>query len=168
MIIGNGAIASVLTDRPDRLYFVSGVSNSKEDRESEYQREKDLLAKQRRDLQIIYISTLGVFNGETRYFKHKREMELLIKGFPHHAILRIGNITWKNDNPNTIINRFKCQIKNGDEIVLIHPEEYRYLVDKDEFLYWLNLIPSWNVEMNIPGERVTLKEIVEKIKKGIL
>ena len=96
MIIGNGDIAKMVckAEPKDRLYFCSGVSNSSETRESEYQREKDLLAKQRRDLKIIYCSSLGVLNGNTRYYRHKREMEELIKKFPKYTIVRIGNILW--------------------------------------------------------------------------
>jgi hypothetical protein len=41
-IVGNGDIASVLVDYPNRLFFASGVSNSLETREEEYQKEKDL------------------------------------------------------------------------------------------------------------------------------
>ena len=36
MIIGNGDIASVLNDREGAIFFVSGVSNSNEIRESEF------------------------------------------------------------------------------------------------------------------------------------
>ena len=45
MIIGNGNIARALKDidRDDLLFFASGVSNSQEDRESEYKREMELL-----------------------------------------------------------------------------------------------------------------------------
>lgn len=45
MILGNGDIASALrpVDRPDRLFFASGVSNSSETRLSEFNRERDLL-----------------------------------------------------------------------------------------------------------------------------
>ena len=48
MIIGHGDIASALSNRKDRLYFASGVSNSSEIRESEYRREINLLLKQNR------------------------------------------------------------------------------------------------------------------------
>ena len=83
-------------------------------------------------------------------------MEKLIKGlFPKYTIVRIGNITF-GDNPHTLINYLKA-----------HPEaeikdEYRYIVDKDEFLYWVNLIPSWSCEMSIPGRRMKIKDIVKE------
>lgn len=164
MIIGNGTIAKVLTDRSDRLYFASGVSNSREERESEYQREKDLLLKQNHYIHIVYFSSLGMFTADTRYFRHKREMELLIKTWPHHTIVRIGNITWNNNNPNTFINFLRDKIKKGEPFEI--KDEYRYIVDKDEFLYWINLIPKWNCEMSIMGRRMKVADIVKEIKEG--
>jgi hypothetical protein len=39
MIVGRGDIASVLNDREGVTFFVSGVSNSNETRDSEFMRE---------------------------------------------------------------------------------------------------------------------------------
>src|SRR3990167_2764471 len=160
MIIGHGDIASVLSNRKDRLYFASGVSNSSEIRESEYTREKNLLLKQDRKLHVVYFSTLAVLYGDNRYVQHKSEMEKLIKQeFPRYTIMRLGNITW-GTNPHTLINFFRRQLKAGKPIEI--KNTYRYIIDKDEFLHWLNLIPDWNCEMNITGRRMKVKEIVDE------
>jgi hypothetical protein len=53
MIIGHGDIASAIIDRPDRLFFCSGVSNSGETRESEYTREYALLLNQPHDAHLV-------------------------------------------------------------------------------------------------------------------
>ncbi len=156
MILGNGAIAKVLTDKEDKLFFASGVSNSQETRESEYQLEKYFLMTQRRDLQLVYFSSLAIFYSDTRYVRHKREMEELVKTFPKYAIIRIGNITWPNDNPHTLINAFKNNPK------LEVRDEYRYVIDQEEFLHWVNLIPRWSCEMNCPGTRMKVAEIIKK------
>jgi hypothetical protein len=159
-IVGNGDIASVLKDRKDRLYFASGVSNSQEKRESQYTREKNLLLKQDRKLHLIYFSSLAVFYGDNRYVQHKRQMEDLVKQeFPRYTIIRIGNITW-GTNPHTIINFFRLRLKTGKPIKV--QDTYRYIVDKDEFLHWVGLIPGWNSEMNIPGRRMKVKEIIDE------
>ena len=166
MIIGNGDIASVLTDREDRIYFASGVSNSQETRRSEYEREKKLLLIQDRYRHLVYFSSLCVFYSDTLYAQHKIRMERLVKKrFKHYTILRIGNITW-GKNPNTIINSLKAKIKGGKSLEI--RSVYRYLTGKDEFLYWIGRIPTWSCEMNIPGRRLKVKEIVEEIKKGKL
>jgi hypothetical protein len=168
MIIGNGDIASVLKefkDMPDRLWFVSGVSNSGETRASEYQREVNLLLRQDTSLHIVYVSSLCVFYSDTPYACHKRMMEKLIKQtFKRHTIIRIGNITW-GDNPHTLLNFLRKKIRNNEPLEI--RDVYRYIVDKDEFLYWLRLIPEWNCEMNVPGKRMKVCEVVGMIREEI-
>lgn len=167
-IIGNGDIAKVLKDVDvgKKLFFASGVSNSQEARESEYKREVDLLLEQDKNQHVIYISSLCVFYSDTRYAQHKRLMEKLIKNnFLKHTIIRIGNITW-GTNPHTIINFFKNKIARKEDFEI--KEVYRYLVAEDEFLYWINLIPKWNCEMNISGRKLKVSQIVEEIKQDKL
>ena len=162
-IVGHGDLASVIKDRPDRTYFASGVSNSQETRESEYQREVDLLAVQDRSKRLVYFSSLSIFYAHTRYAQHKREMEDFVRWwFPHYTIIRMGNIDW-GVNPNTIINYLRDRIQKGKPHII--QDVYRYVVGKEEFLYWIDLIPPWNCEMTIPGRRMKVSEIVEMIKK---
>ena len=159
MIIGNGDIASALTDKKDFIYFASGVSNSRETRESEYKRERDLLMKQNKKKHLVYFSSLCVFYLDTRYARHKTEMENLVKkNFKRYTILRLGNITW-GTNPHTTINFIRNQIKNGEK-VNIRPG-YRYIIDRDEFSHWINMIPPWNCEMSVTGKRFLVKDIVK-------
>lgn len=160
MIIGHGDIASALPQRDDLLFFASGVSNSQEKRESEYRREMNLLLKQDRQAHIVYFSSLAVFYGKNRYVKHKREIESLIKQeFPRYTIVRIGNITW-GTNPHTLINYLRNQIKAGKTLKIQHT--YRYIIDKDELQHWINKIPRWSCELNITGQRMSIKEVVNK------
>jgi len=159
MIIGNGDIASVLIDRPDKLFFASGVSNSKETRESEYQREKDLLLAQSREAQIVYFSSLSVFYSDTRYTRHKREMEGLIKQFPCYAIVRLGNINW-GENPYTLVNYLRGELRAGRPLEI--QDTTRYMIDKSEFLHWVAMIPNWKVEMSITGQPMKVEEVVKK------
>lgn len=161
MVIGNGDIASVIPDHLDRIYFASGVSNSAERRFKEFWREGRLLLDQPRNKHLVYFSSLCIFYSKTPYAQHKRRMEALVKSFPHYTIIRLGNITW-GKNPKTLINYLKA-----------HPEAEiqdteRYLVDKEEFLHWMKMIPKWNCEMNITGRRLTIKEIVDDIRCGQL
>ena len=81
MIIGHGAIAKVLQDRDDRLYFASGVANSRETRKTEFEREIDLLGSQDRSLHIVYFSSLCVFTSDTLYARHKRWSERVVKNY---------------------------------------------------------------------------------------
>jgi hypothetical protein len=156
VITGYGDIASILPKRDDLLFFASGVSNSLETRESEYEREIELLMEQPQNKRLVYFSTLASFYSSTRYTEHKRDMEEIIKeAFDKYCIIRIGNITW-GTNPHTLINYLKA-----------HPDaeikdEYRYVVDKEELLHWVNLIPTWNCEMNVPGKMMKVREIKDE------
>lgn len=160
-VVGDGDVASVIPrmyrEFDDILFFASGVSNSQETRESEYEREIDLLLEQRRDVHLVYFSSLSIFYSHTRYAQHKRDMEQIVKAnFPEHTIIRLGNITW-GDNPHTLINYLKAHPKAEIR------DEYRYICDKDEFLHWVRLIPlDFNCDINIPGKRLKIKEIVDE------
>lgn len=152
-IIGDGDVASVLKDRKGFLFFASGVSNSQCTDENEYEMEIELLSQQNNKLHLVYFSSLALFYGDSRYVDHKWQMETLVKEwFPHYTIVRLGNIDW-GKNPHTLINYLRA-----------HPEapikdEYRYVISKDEFLHWIDLIPEWNAEMNLPGAWLKVKEI---------
>ncbi len=166
MIIGNGDIASVLKNREDRVYFASGVSNSHETRRSEYEREKTLLLVQNTHRHLVYFSSLSVFYSDTLYAQHKLRMERLVRQyFKKYTILRIGNIAW-GKNPDTFINNFKNLLEKGKK-----PQIWpvvRYIVSKEEFLYWIDLIPNWSCEMNIPGRKTTPEGIINEIQEGKL
>ena len=66
-------------------------------------------------------------------------------------------------NPHTLLNFFRNKLKNEEEFEI--KDVYRYLVDKEEFLYWVGLAPEWNCEMNIIGKTMKVKDIVEMLKK---
>jgi len=161
MIIGKGDIASVLKDRDGFIFFASGVSNSQETRETEYQREKDLLMNQDKGKHLVYFGSLSIYYARTRYSQHKMEMEQLIKdNFKHYTIMRLGNITW-GTNPNTIINAFRNKIARREPIEI--QNTFRYIIDLGEFLHWVSVIPKWNSEMNITGKRMSIRQIVEEL-----
>jgi UDP-2-acetamido-2,6-beta-L-arabino-hexul-4-ose reductase len=156
VIIGSGDVAQALPDRDDLTFFASGVSDSSCTDEHKYDREVRLLLSQDSRAHIVYFSSLAVFFSDTRYTQHKRYMETLIReNFPTYTIVRIGNIDW-GSNPHTLINYLRAHPKAKVK------DEYRYVVDKDEFLYWVDAIPPWNCEMNVVGERLKVKQIREK------
>ena len=158
-VIGNGDIASVLPDREDRLYFASGVSNSSETRKEQFLREVNLLKEQGKERHVVYFSSLAIYEKDSPYYQHKRKMEEVVKTFPHYTIIRLGNISW-GTNPNTLINGLKNKIKNGETLEI--RDEYRYVVEKDEFLYWIDRIPKWNCEMSIIGKRMKVIDVVKE------
>ena len=160
MIVGNGDIASVLPDRDDLVFFASGVSNSGDQPESEYRREVALLSRQPRNKRLVYFSSLSVFYSDSRYARHKHTMEDVVRKYSkYYCIIRLGNISWGN-NPHTLINHFKNQIAKGERLTI--ENTYRYILDMEEFLAWIDMIPNWNCEMNLPGRRLKVEEIARE------
>lgn len=136
------------------------MSNSQETNESEYNREFEILRNQDQGKRLVYFSTLAIFYSDSRYTRHKREMEERIeRWFPRRTIVRLGNIAW-GDNPHTLINFLKNKIKKGEPYEV--RDEYRYVIEEEEFLHWMRLIPDWNCEMNLTGKMMKVKEIVQK------
>lgn len=169
-IIGNGDIASAIKEadlnRSNIIYFASGVSNSAETDKSCFERERSLLMLQSRYCHLVYFSTLSVYYGSTTaYLLHKMQMEQLVKtNFLSYTIFRIGNIDW-GKNPHTIINFFKSEHLAGRTPEL--QDAYRHIISKQEFLYWLELMPVWmRDEINIPGVMLSVKQIWEFVKIG--
>ena len=158
-VIGNGDIASAIPDREDLLFFASGVSNSAETRKSEFEREYNLLADQNHKRHLVYFSSIATFWGNTPYYKHKIDMENLVKKFPKYTIVRMGNIAW-GSNPNTLINALKLKLEKGETLEI--RDEWRYIVEKEEFIYWMNLIPERNCEIMIPGRRMKVSQILKE------
>lgn len=143
MIIGNGDIASILNDREDVIFFVSGVSNSSETRESEYDRERVLLLKQDTTKCIFYFSTISIDDetkrDESRYISHKMEMEYIIKAqWDNYNIIRIGNIDWGN-NPHTFINYIRNKIKNNQAVLI--RDEYKFIINVEQLLLLTDNLP---------------------------
>lgn len=143
MIVGNGDIGSVLNDREGAIFFVSGVSNSNETRESEFIREIELLNKQDRTKCLFYFSSISVDDVQkvstNKYLQHKLRMEMLIKSnFENYNIIRIGNITW-GTNPNTFINYIKNKKSKGEPVQI--KDEYKYVIHRDQLVMLTDNLP---------------------------
>lgn len=163
MIIGKGDIASILNDREDALFFVSGVSNSNETRDSEFLREIELLNKQDKSKCIFYFSSISVDDVSkvitNKYLQHKIRMETLIKtNFQNYNIIRIGNILWGN-NPNTFLNYIRNKMEK-DEPVLIK-DEYKFVINKEQILLLTDNLPlvGQNI-ISIFGKMAKVNELI--------
>ena len=163
MIVGRGDIASILNDREGAIFFVSGVSNSLEKRESEYERERKLLSEQDKTKCIFYISSITIDNKEkfevSRYLQHKKEMEDYIKNnFENYNIIRIGNITW-GSNPNTFLNYIKNKIQNNESFFI--SDEYKFMITEKELLSLTDNLPlkSQN-QISVFGKMVKVKDLI--------
>jgi hypothetical protein len=163
MIIGKGDIASILNDRDDITFFASGVSNSSETRWEEFDREKKLLFEQDKDICLLYFSSIAIDIKEkydnSKYLKHKKEMEDLIKSnFKNYIIIRIGNISW-GSNPNTFLNYIKNKIKNKEVVHIM--DEYKFMLDKKHVLLLTDNLPSiGQFEISVFGQMKKVKDLL--------
>lgn len=122
MIVGRGLIAGAfekITLPHNVLVFASGVSNSKETNQNQFQRELELLTKtieEHPNRRFVYFSTASVLDPQLAgepYVLHKLRCEELIRTSCRlHLILRVTNVVGRTGNPNTVFNFFVDQIRN--------------------------------------------------------
>jgi UDP-2-acetamido-2,6-beta-L-arabino-hexul-4-ose reductase len=137
--IGYGDIGSILTERDGALFFASGVSNSSCSESKQFKREIDLLLGQDPSLCCFYFSSMFCETKNTPYFKHKRQMEDIVKThFKNYNIIRLGNILW-GSNPHTFINYIRHRIENGWPVKI--KDEYRYVIDKQHLIMLTQTLP---------------------------
>jgi nucleoside-diphosphate-sugar epimerase len=117
MIIGNGLLAKGFknySDISDIIIFASGVSNSKESRESQYQREKELLThtiEANPSKTFVYFSTCSVYDhtiNNSKYVLHKKDMEsLIMTKCNQFYIFRLPQVVGKSTSPTLVNYLFK-------------------------------------------------------------
>ncbi|MEZ8257932.1 hypothetical protein AB4499_15955 [Vibrio cyclitrophicus] len=123
MIVGNGLLASKFKKYKNSnvIIFASGVSNSLETRESEFEREKKLLLETltKNSGDIVYFGSCSQYDPSLKnsaYVKHKIEMESLIKNKrDNYYILRLAQVVGKANN-QTLVNYLYSEIINYRKI----------------------------------------------------
>lgn len=167
MVIGRGAIASIINDRSGFIFYANGASNRKPLTQNVIDKEiKEVLSYSKSQDMFVYFSGLNIYykdGGRKDYTEFKLMMEELVKkNFTNYCIFRIGSITW-GDNPNTIVN----YLKNNPLAEL--KDVYRYLHTKEELQHWMDLIPEKGKhEMNVTGRMIKPIDILKEIKDGKL
>lgn len=159
MVIGNGLLAKAFKQYENDnevIIFASGVSNSSETSESEFEREGSLLKSlANKNVLLVYFSTCSMYDPTiqmSKYVRHKMRMERMISIYFNKSIIfRLPNVVGRTKNPNTFFNFIKNKIEHGDSIP-VHIDASRHLVDIDD----LTLL--------LPGIIETYKSVNEVIK----
>lgn len=137
MIIGNGLIAKSLQkiDSENVLFFASGVSNSLETRDLEFEREYALLKsnlENNPEKIFVYFSTCSIYDSSknnSHYVLHKLKLEQIIADLSDsYYILRVSNAVGKGGNPNLLTNYLVREIENNAKIT-VHTKATRNLID---------------------------------------
>jgi nucleoside-diphosphate-sugar epimerase len=134
MVIGNGLLGKIFKtiDSEEYLIFSSGVSNSMEKNEEEYNREFNLIKNYiNTDKKFIYFSTININDDDRMYFLHKRKIEkFIINSCNNYLIFRLPNIIGNGGNVNNIFNYFKTKIIEKSVIKVQNVN--RSLIDIDD------------------------------------
>lgn len=174
MIIGSGLLAKTFinseNDFSSLIVFASGVSDSKQEKKSEFQREKDLLLRQvNKGKTIVYFSTLSIHDTKSLpspYIQHKLDLEnLIVNTFDNFIILRLPNLIGKGGNRNNFFNLIATKIKN-DQVLQLYSDTSRYFLD-------VNLVPEIvnqiavhkkNVIIDVcPNKNYSIEEVVHSM-----
>jgi nucleoside-diphosphate-sugar epimerase len=176
MIIGDGLIANYFLDisHSDIIIFASGVSNSKEDRMYEFDREKKLLLEvisNNKDKKIVYFSTCDFYDSKkiSKYLNHKFEMETLIKeNCKNWIIFRVSQIIG-NGNKNNLLFNFVLNIRNDNKINLYSNFERNLISILDVKYVVMKYINVCNKEIiNIANSNnIKVKDIVLIIEQNL-
>lgn len=146
MIVGNGLIANSFKgfEYNDAIIFASGVSNSLETREFEFQREEILLKKtllNRGERKIVYFSTC-YFNDikyKINYVNHKKNMENIIEKASNYLILRLPLVIGKKGNKKNFFNHIVDSFEKRNQI-LIYSKLRRNLIDISDIAKYTKLL----------------------------
>ena len=178
MIIGNGMLANSLRpfDEENIIIFASGVSNSLETKDSEFEREILLLrstVEKFPNKKLIYFSTCSIYDlskVESPYVMHKLKVEEIIsKICPQYTIFRVGNAVGSGGNPNTLINFLENSIRNG-QVISLHNKARRVLIGVDDIanLVSQNLESFENKIVNVVyPHQFQLIEVVSTLEKHL-
>ncbi|MBX9597987.1 MAG: NAD-dependent epimerase/dehydratase family protein [Burkholderiales bacterium] len=124
MLIGNGMMARQFAKyqyNNDILIFASGVSNSKETRDSEFERELNLLQRtiaHNSEKHFVYFGTSSMYDPMAKhspYVLHKLDMErYVVENCKSYNIFRISQVIGRANNP-TLVNFIIENIINDRE-----------------------------------------------------
>jgi nucleoside-diphosphate-sugar epimerase len=179
MVIGNGLIATKFSSYANNeqiIIFASGVSNSKDATESDFNREFDLLKNTVEKYQnklLVYFSTCSIYDADentSSYVLHKLNIENYIKiNALKFYIFRVSNLVGSSGNSKTVLNYFYAQIKSGNHFYLWKNAK-RNLIDIDDMEkiidYIIEKSYKKNSIINIANPKSNnVPEIIEALEK---
>lgn len=177
-VIGHGFLGKAFSKKKLKekvIFFTSGVSNSNCISEKQFNRErkKILNLKIKKDELLIYFSTCGIYDpsrNKKKYFKHKVDMEYLIKkNFTKFLIIRLPELIGKNNNKKTLVNNIYYNLLSNKKIFLFNGSKRNLIHIEDVVNLTTKLIRKKisNIIINLANTRfilpIDLLKIFEKI-----
>ena len=177
MIVGNGMISksfkSSNIDISDICIFASGVPDSNEINDKEYEREFNLIKKVHNDYplkKLIYFSTSSIETGEkSKYINFKLNIEkYILSNFKNCLILRLPIVVGKTLNKSQLIPYLNYHLLNNLPLN-IKRNCYRYLIDVEDLPKIVDLIVKSKTKLNKItvnyNNKISVVEIVDILSK---
>lgn len=140
MIVGRGLLANAFakdfSDCSQWVIFASGVSNSSDASQEDFDRERTLLESWlgRSGTRLVYFSSCGLAGGDaigSPYMRHKQRMESLALQAEGTIVLRLPQVVGKIGNPHTLMNYLHRKIASGEHFEVWSRAE-RNVIDVDD------------------------------------
>lgn len=176
MVIGKGLIGeafSIYKDNNNVLIFASGVSNSKNEIQSEFDREFELVKAQNKSTRLfVYFSTCSISDPslkKSKYIEHKLSIEKYIQlNFESYLIIRLPNVIGKTKNPFTLTNFFFNSVLDNRHIN-IQKYAYRYLIEVNDVYKVVNALIQSGTPLNkvanlVISNKISALEIVHQFE----
>lgn len=179
IVIGDGLIAREFkkSEKDDHIVIIaSGVSNSKEERKEEFDREESLVREvidNYREKKIIYFSTCSILqNSRSPYIDHKLKMEKILRASNVcFQIFRLPQVVGFVNN-NTIIS-FMVRNLFLNNPVQIQEDAFRNLIDIEDVARVVNLIVRsendsalFNIASSFPLKVTNICDEIAKITES--
>lgn len=172
MVVGNGSLASIFFNEfhnnDEVVIFASGVSDSTEDNEENFNREKKLLREtieNNGEKKIVYFSSIFVGFKENKYYIHKLSMENLIsETCKNFLIIRLPQVLGEKGNQKNIVNFFTKSLIEGNQTI-IFSDSWRAIIDvNDVFNISKELIFNCKNKI-IKFSNIEIVKVIELYKK---
>ena len=166
-VVGNGLLGRSFLGYalPGVVYFCLGVANSQEVREPAFKRERQLLLSIFKEIKnpdtFIYFSSVLAPTRSNNYFRHKMEMEQLVRvSFPDsYLIVRLPQVVGLIDN-STLFSELIKRLALGLEVT-IYKGATRSLIDIDDVVRVTNDLVSC-------GFKATVVDVCSTESLGVL
>jgi len=179
MIVGTGLIANAFSkgnfDHANFIIFASGVSNSREERIEEYEKELNLLTNtlnDNQDKKLIYFSSCNITSADTSiYLQRKKLIEDYIKeNVSNHLILRLPNVIGHSTNRFQLLNYFYFTLLEQKDLT-VKVNYIRHLLDVDDLPKIVELLTALQIEVSILNvafdNGIKVKNIIELLELAV-
>ena len=179
MIVGTGLIANAFSkgnfDHTNFIIFASGVSNSREERIEEYEKELTLLTNtlnDNQDKKLIYFSSCNIISADTSVYLQRKELieDYIKRNVLNHLILRLPNVVGHSTNKFQLLNYFYFTLLEQKDLT-VKVNYIRHLLDVDDLPKIMELLTTLQVEASILNvafdNGIKVKNIIEILEVAV-